>query len=146
MKKLYIVAVVCCALLLSACGKEDPSNFVEGEIVGISSNLSNIEGNAEWIGLVSYSNETVKFGNGLVIRVKTDDGTYVIQVDPTDWGGSHGPQTIINLAGALEIGSRVRFPTELHGRTNMAKLPLGFSKSKIGMLDPDDIELLPPSE
>lgn len=145
---LKVVVAIGALAFLSACD-QNPRNFVEGEIVVISSNMSNIERNAARNGLVSYSNETVKFGNGLVIRVETDDSTYVIQVDPTDMGGSNGPQTIISLAGALEIGSRVRFPTEF-SRTfrhiMYSTQKVGFSKSKIGILDPDDIELLPPSE
>ena len=132
------------AIGLSGCSKTpEPSGFVEGEITRVGGNLVSVVKNPEWDGIVSYSNETLKFGDpSYTIHVKTSQGEYSIQVDPTDKGGSPGPQTIYNLAETLEPGMRVRFPTELYGRQNPERQPMGFSKSRIGMLDPDDIEVL----
>jgi len=133
------------ALVLVACGEKtpDPSSYLNGEVIWITGNLTNLEANSESNGLVSYSNETVRFGDpSLVFRVHTINGIYTIQIDPTDRGGSEGPQTVHSLAAALTVGTKIRFPTELHGRHNPRNDPIGFSKSKIGMLDPDDIELL----
>jgi len=134
------------AMGLSGCSEEptpEPSGFVEGEITRVGGNLVSVVKNPVWNGLVSYSNETLKFGNpSYTMHVKTPQGEYSIQVDPTDLGGSLGPQTIYNLAETLEPGMRVRFPTELYGRGNPKGQPMGFSKGRIGMLDPDDIEVL----
>ena len=121
----------------------EPSGFVEGEITRVGGNLVSVVQSLEWDGLLSYSNETLRFGEpSYIIHVNTSQGEYSIQVDPTDNGGSIGPQTIYNLAGTLEQGMRIRFPTELYGRENCDGNPMGFSKSRIGMLDPDDIEIL----
>jgi hypothetical protein len=122
-----------------------PSNFVEGEVVKVKGSLVNIVTAPEFNGFVSHSNQTTKFGDPtFVFSVKTPKGVYVIQIDPTDTGGSPGPQTIYNLAAVVKEGKKIRFPTEVHGRKNAEpkNQPMGFSKSKIGMLDPDDIEIL----
>ena len=122
-----------------------PSNFIEGTVTEISGSLVNVVTAPEFDGAVSYSNQTTKFGDPtFVFSVETAEGLYHIQIDPTDSGGSPGPQTIYNIAATIKVGSMVRFPTEVYGRTNSAqpKQPMGFSKSKIGILDPDDIEIL----
>ena len=106
-----------------------PSGFVEGEITKIGGNLVSRVGDPE-------SNPIY------TLHVATLQGEYLIQIDPTDKGGSPGPQTIYNLAERLEQGMRIKFPTELHGKMNPDRNPMGFSKSRIGMLDPDDIEVL----
>jgi len=140
---LALVVMVVIVAIVTREKIPDPSNFLEGEVVWVGGNLTNLEANPEFSGLLSYSNETVRFGDpSLVFGVQTTDGVYTIQLDPTDRGGSSGPQTVHNLASVLRVGIKVRFPTELYGRESPNRAPMGFSKSKIGMLDPDDVELL----
>ena len=146
--KLTVVLFMLGFLTLVACAYTPeeipgPSGFLEGEVIWVGGNLTRLEINPESDGFVSYSNETVRFGDPVFIfGVQTSDGVYTIQLDPTDKGGTEGPQTVHNLAEVIEVGTRIRFPTELYGRRNPIGDALGFSKSKIGMLDPDDIEVL----
>ena len=140
--RIKLVAIPSLLFLVFVGCTKSPSGFLEGEVVFVSSNLTSLEASPEFNGLVSYSNETVRFGKGFVFGVQTSDGIYIIQLDPTDKGGSRGPQTVYSLAAVIKVGTKVKFPTELHGRCNPNRSPMGFSKSKVGMLDPDDIELL----
>lgn len=139
-------AIMLLTVGLFGCSVPDPSGFLHGEVVWIDGNLSSLEENPEVSGLFSYSNETVRLGNPrFVFGVQTEEGIYTIQLDPTDRGSTPGPQTLQNLAATIKVGTMIRFPTELHGRRAPApdNSPMGFSSSRIGMLDPDDIELLP---
>ena len=152
MKKGYIILILFLVFMIIVLigvyvRKAAPRAFLKGEVVWVSSNLINVEKNPEYQGLFSYSNETIKFGDPhFVFGVQTANGIYTIQLDPTDRGGSSGPQTIYNLATVIKQGIRVKFPTELYGRSNSEKQPMGFSKSQVGMLDPDEIEILSQKE
>jgi len=130
-------------LIISACSPTPPSDYLEGEIISIGGDYEKIQPKAERNGLIGFSNETVKINtNDVVFSVKTKLGDYIIQLDPTDGGGSPGPQTVSNVKFALKRGTKIKFPTNYHKRKNRQNNPMGFSKSRVGMVDPDDIEIL----
>jgi len=49
--------------------------------------------------------------------------------------GSSGPKNIHNLAAAIGEGDEVKFPLTYRGKDL-------FSADKVGIVDPDDIEIL----
>jgi len=120
------------------CGRKASENYIQGEVI---ERYGNITGLVESSGAL-FGNESVKVGNpNYVMRVKTKQGVYTIEVDALDTSGSSGPQTIYSVAGATKVGTNIRFPTKCYGR-NEKNQQAGFSSSKVGMLDPDDIEIL----
>ena len=143
---IYFVAivVVIVGIFFSVCSKQQPpSDHIEGEVIIPAGDFGNIQANAEFDGLVSYSNETLKINTSdVVFTVKTELGKYTIQLDPTGEGGSSGPQTVKNMKFALRKGVKIKFPTNYHGKKNPDNRPMGFSKSKIGIVDPGDIDVL----
>jgi hypothetical protein len=131
--------VLASAISLGGCGKA-PESYIEGEVIERVGDVIGLT-KSEVNGLFVYG-ETVKLGNPTyVMKVKTNQGIYTIQVDALDTCGSHGPQTIYSIAVATKTGTKIRFPTKCYG-TNENNQPAGFSSSKVGMLDPDDIEIL----
>ncbi len=118
-----------------------PSNYIEGEVIKEFGNLTRgLEKNPKYNGIVSYSNETVKLGEKTYgVIVKTNNGNYTIQFD--DQSGSPGPKTNVNLEATIETGTRIRFPTENLPVGRIGN-KVGFSKDRIGYMDPDDIEIL----
>ena len=67
------------------------------------------------------------------IKVETEDGLYIIEVDVVDRSGSRGSHTAYNLAAALDEGDEVLFKAA-RGWSG------GFThEDRIGILDPDDI-------
>jgi len=142
MKYLILLVVAVFLLLMGACSK--PTNYIEGEIIEIGGSYGNIVPSHEYDGLVSHSNETIKFSDdNVVFTVKTKKGNYYVQIDPSDRGGSAGVQTVENLKYVLKKGMMVRFPTKYKGvGIVQSNKHLGFSKSRVGVVDPDDIEIL----
>ena len=65
------------------------------------------------------------------------------KIDIEDIVGSSGGKTAYNLAAAIEKGTKIRFPTKFTGsrRRNSKGNRAGFCQ-RIGILDPDDIEIL----
>ena len=122
--------------------KPAPSEYVEGEVTKIYGTLPNI--------VKSQNHIYALFGGGKVDTVKFGDLTYGIQVntpkgvytiDLNDYAGSEGPKTLLNVSQVIKQGTRVRFPTKdvpqvLNGT------PTGFSAERLGVLDPDDLEIL----
>jgi len=124
------------------CGRKAPENYIQGEVIERYGNITGlVESSGALFGAL-FGNESVKVGNpNYVMRVKTEQGVYTIEVDALDTSGSSGPQTIYSVAGATKVGTNIRFPTKCYGR-NEKNQQAGFSSSKVGMLDPDDIEIL----
>ena len=136
-KKTLTSIVLAGALGFSGCTKA-PESYVEGEV---------IERYGTLVGLVEssgafFGNESIKIGGPLyIMKVKTQYKVYTIQIDALDNSGSLGPQTIYNVAMATKIGTKIMFPTKAYGK-NKNKEPAGFSSGNIGMLDPDDIQII----
>ena len=132
-----LTSIVCASLLgLTACTKA-PENFIEGEVLETYGTLSRLEESSGAL----FGNESVKLGNpsyGMI--VKTTQGVYNIQLDAFDDGGTPGPHTIYNMAGAIKKGTKIRFPTKAYG-TNTANQPMGFSNDRVGVLDPDEVQI-----
>jgi hypothetical protein len=134
-----LTAIVLASVIgLSGCGRKAPENYIQGEVI---ERYGNITGLVESSGVL-FGNESVKVGKpNYVMRVKTEQGVYTLEVDALDTCGSFGPQTIYNVAGATKVGTKIRFPTKVYN-SNLNNQQAGFSSSKVGKLDPDDIEIL----
>jgi len=136
-KKTLTSIVLAGAIGLSGCTKA-PKNYVEGEVI---ERYGTVSGLIESSGAL-FGNESVKAGDpSYVIRVKTQNGVYTIEVDALDTSGSSGPQTIYSVAAATKIGTKIKFPTKAYGK-NWKNQHAGFSSGNVGMLDPDDIEII----
>lgn len=123
--------------ILVGCSPK-PENFVEGTVLKEYGNVARVVDSTGAL----FGNDSVKLGNphyGLL--VKTSEGNYTIEVDVTDRSGSSGQKTAYNLAMAIEEGTNIRFPTSFDGDSNTEN-PIGFTKDRIGFIDPDDIEIL----
>ena len=87
----------------------------------------------------SASGHTIQIGDAtLVLQVKTNNGTYTIEVLGSD--GGERQQSIVGLASAITNGTKVSFPIDLHV-FKQSKLETVFSSSKIGRLDAEYIEV-----
>ena len=141
MKKFTLlpICLVVFGLFISGCSNP-PSDFLEGEIISTGGDFSNIQPNAEFNGLMSYSNETIKINTGnVVFTVKTELGNYTIQLAKTN---NAGPQTVENMKFVLKKGVKIKFPTKYHMLKRSVRGKMGFSKSKIGIVYTNDIEIL----
>ncbi|MBI2631522.1 hypothetical protein HYW75_00785 [Candidatus Pacearchaeota archaeon] len=136
-KKSLASLVLTGALGFYGCTRS-PKNYVEGEVVERYGTLSGLVESSDAL----FGNESVKIEQpSYLMRVNTKNGEYIIQVDALDDSGSSGPQTIHNIAAATKIGTKIKFPTKAYG-TNRKLQPAGFSSGNVGMLDPDDIQIL----
>ncbi len=118
-----------------------PTNFVTGEIIDVELSYADVESGRE---TVDSCDSTAMVNSGdFAFSVETREGVFYVHLDPTDNGGSSGPHTVANMKLALKRGVMIRFPIDYHGNVNSDNQPMGFSKSNVGMVDPDDIEIIP---
>jgi len=128
-KKLLLVSIILFSFtgLIGCVEEQTPKHFVECKIQKIFGNIGNA--------IQKHETENLKdpqFG----FRCITREGIiFIVNIDPSDTGGSSGEHTIFNLSKVLEPNMIVRFPTNMHSSSNT----MGFSSSNIGTLDPDDI-------
>jgi len=121
--------VLASAIGLVGCSQSKPEDYVEGKVI---QEYGNIAGIVESNGAL-FGNESVKLANNYGLKVETSQGIYTIDVD--DESGSSGPHTAYNLAAAIEAGTKIRFLLKYNGKDS-------FSADKLGIVDPDDIQIL----
>jgi hypothetical protein len=64
----------------------------------------------------------------------------VYTIDFSDSARSQRLKTLQNIAAAIEEGTKVRFPTE--NVNPRCRQPAFFSADRLGVLNPNDIEIL----
>lgn len=108
-----------------------PGDHIVGRVINESGSL------AKLVGLGSKYSDEVKISEKetYLLIVDTEDGLYTIDVDVDDRSGSSGPHTAANLAAIIEKGSKIKFARKYSGESL-------FSNDKLGIVDPDDIEIL----
>ncbi len=114
----------------------EPSSYINGKVIKEYGNIEQaIDENTQY--------EKVNYG----IIVKTVDGNYTININSEDRAEDGGPQDIYSVAATIQVGTRIRFPRQPGSVINRTRADTssGFSSSKIGMLDPDAIQILDPN-
>ena len=102
---------------------ESKREYIEGTIIKEYGNIGSI---VESSGAL-FGNESIKFSKPYYcITVDTQQGEYIIELN--DYAGSKGGKTVENMSIAIKEGTRIRVTT--------------FSKDRILVVDPDDIEIL----
>lgn len=145
LRKTLGAIVLASALGLASCSERaPPSDYVEGKVIKEYGSQVNIVDSKNYIngGILGSDGvvETVKIGKPTYgIQVETPNGVYTI--DFNDFGGSEGPKNMDNLSAAIDIGTIVKFPTKnvpqrVHGPST------GFYSDRVGVLDPDNIEII----
>jgi hypothetical protein len=136
MKSKTLFALVTLAALAS-CKAQEPVDYIQGTVI---KEFGNVPGIVQSSGAL-FGNESVRVGPPAYgIEVETQVGNYTIEI-VNDTFGSTGPKTIYNLAMAIEVGTQISFPTRFEN-INDEDSYIGFTKDRVGGLDPDDISIL----
>jgi len=130
LKKTLAGAAIAAGLLtIAGCG---PRDFVEGKVIEEYGNISKIvDSKNPFLNPEDLDLKNPVYG----LKVETDQGLYIIEVDVTDKSGSTGGHTAYNLAAAIEKGTKIKFATVYNDQKR-------FKSDRIGLVDPDDIIII----
>jgi hypothetical protein len=99
-----LTAIVLASVIgLSGCGRKAPENYIQGEVI---ERYGNITGLVESSGVL-FGNESVKVGKpNYVMRVKTEQGVYTLEIDALDTCGSLVHKQFIMLLEQQKLEQR----------------------------------------